>query len=644
MTLLRFDKVSLAFGLQPLLDEATFSVEPNERVCLIGRNGAGKSSLFSLITGLQQPDNGQIWVQPGVRVGYLPQDLPDADDRLVYDVVADGLPEVGQYLREYHHLLQQKDQMDMERLGRVQQQLEALDGWAMQQKVDAIITRLELPGDKRMSELSGGWRRRVVLGRALVSSPDILLLDEPTNHLDIPAIQWLEKQLLQFNGALLFITHDRSFLRRMATRLLELDRGHLTSWPGNYDRFLERKEAWLAEEQRHNDLFDKKLAQEEVWIRQGIKARRTRNEGRVRALQRLREERTQRREVQGKVRIGLDEARKSGKLVVEAEHMGFAYPGSAPVIRDFSGVIMRGDRIGLVGKNGAGKTTFLKLILGQIQPTSGTIRHGTKLEVAYFDQLRGQLDPEKTVIENLDDGREFIEINGQQRHVIAYLEDFLFPRERMRTPVKALSGGETNRLLLAKLFSKPANTLVLDEPTNDLDIETLELLEGILLQFQGTVLLVSHDREFLNNVVTSTVVFTGQGAVEEFVGGFDDWIRQGGGFDTLEQEEQEIARAKPAEATTNAASRADKAEVAAPAPTAPRKKLSYKLQRELEQLPAQIEALEAEQAELQRQVQDPAFYQRDPVEVTRLLTELGELEQRLNTAMERWLELEAEQQ
>ena len=641
MTLLRFDKVSLAFGLQPLLDEATFSVEPNERVCLIGRNGAGKSSLFSLITGLQQPDSGQVWIQPGVRVGYLPQDLPDADDRLVYDVVADGLPEVGQYLREYHHLLQQKDQMDMERLGRVQQQLEALDGWAMQQKVDAIITRLELPGDKRMSELSGGWRRRVVLGRALVSSPDILLLDEPTNHLDIPAIQWLEKQLLQFNGALLFITHDRAFLRRMATRLLELDRGHLTSWPGNYDRFLERKEAWLAEEQRHNDLFDKKLAQEEVWIRQGIKARRTRNEGRVRALQRLREERTQRREVQGKVRIGLEEARKSGKIVVEAEHMGFAYPGSAPVIRDFSGVIMRGDRIGLVGKNGAGKTTFLKLILGQIQPTSGSIRHGTKLEVAYFDQLRGQLDPEKTVIDNLDDGREFIEINGQQRHVIAYLEDFLFPRERMRTPVKALSGGETNRLLLAKLFSKPANTLVLDEPTNDLDIETLELLEGILLQFQGTVLLVSHDREFLNNVVTSTVVFTGQGAVEEFVGGFDDWIRQGGGFETLEQDEQETARAKPAEAT---ASRADKAEVATvAAPAAPRKKLSYKLQRELEQLPGQIEALEADQAELQRQVQDPAFYQRDPVEVTRVLTELGELEQRLNAAMERWLELEAEQ-
>ncbi len=642
MTLLRFDKVSLAFGLQPLLDEATFSVEGNERVCLIGRNGAGKSSLFSLVTGLQQPDSGQVWVQPGVRVGYLPQDLPDADDRLVYDVVADGLPEVGQYLREYHHLLQQKDQMDMDRLGRVQQQLEALDGWAMQQKVDAIITRLELPGDKRMSELSGGWRRRVVLGRALVSSPDILLLDEPTNHLDIPAIQWLEKQLLQFNGALLFITHDRSFLRRMATRLLELDRGHLTSWPGNYDRFLERKEAWLAEEQRHNDLFDKKLAQEEVWIRQGIKARRTRNEGRVRALQSLREERTQRRELQGKVRLGLDEARKSGKLVVEAEHMEFAYPGVAPVIRDFSGVIMRGDRIGLVGKNGAGKTTFLKLILGQLEPTSGSIRHGTKLEVAYFDQLRGQLDLEKTVIENLDDGREFIEINGQQRHVIAYLEDFLFPRERMRTPVKALSGGETNRLLLAKLFSKPANTLVLDEPTNDLDIETLELLEGILLQFQGTVLLVSHDREFLNNVVTSTVVFTGNGSVEEFVGGFDDWIRQGGGFETLEQ-----PRGEPEPVKAKAAEVPSKAGISAPmaaAPATPRKKLSYKLQRELEQLPGQIETLEAEQAALQQQTQDSAFYQRDPVEVTRILNELAELESRLNVAMERWLELEAEQQ
>lgn len=637
MSLLRFEKVSLAFGMQPLLEDASFTLEENERVCLIGRNGAGKSSLLSLITGVQQPDSGQIWIAPGLRVGYLPQDLPDADDRLVYDVVAEGLPEAGRYLQEYHHLLSRKDQVDMERLGVVQQKLEALDGWKLQQKVENIISRLELPGEKRMSELSGGWRRRVVLGRALVSEPDILLLDEPTNHLDIPAIDWLEKQLLQFGGALLFITHDRAFMRRMATRLLELDRGNLTSWPGDYDRFLEKKEALLAEEERHNALFDKKLAQEEAWIRQGIKARRTRNEGRVRALERLRVERTQRREQQGKARIGLEEARQSGKLVVEAENMGFAYPGQPEIIRDYSGVILRGDRVGLIGKNGAGKTTFLKLILGQLEPTSGKIRRGTNLEVAYFDQLRGQLDPEKTVMENIDDGREFIELNGQQRHVIAYLEDFLFPRERMRTPVKALSGGETNRLLLAKLFSKPANTLVLDEPTNDLDIETLELLESILLDFKGTVLLVSHDREFLNNVATSTIVFTGNGNVQEYVGGFDDRLRQGGGFDALGQDEASAPevkeQAKPA--------------VEAPAkekPTAaPRKKLSYKLQRELEQLPARIEALEARQAELQDQVVQPDFYSGDPVLVSQTLEELTALEQEINEAMERWVELEAMQ-
>lgn len=636
MSLLRFDKVSLAFGMQPLLEDASFTLEQAERVCLIGRNGAGKSSLLSLITGRQLPDSGQIWINPGIRVGYLPQDLPDADERLVYDVVAEGLPEAGRYLQEYHHLLSLKEQVDMERLGIVQQKLEALDGWALQQKVENIIERLELPGEKRMSELSGGWRRRVVLGRALVSEPDILLLDEPTNHLDIPAIDWLEKQLLQFNGALLFITHDRAFMRRMATRLLELDRGALTSWPGDYDRFLEKKEALLAEEERHNALFDKKLAQEEAWIRQGIKARRTRNEGRVRALERLRVERTRRREQQGKAQIGLEEARQSGKLVVEAEHMGFAYPGQPEIIRSYSGVIMRGDRVGLIGKNGAGKTTFLKLILGQLEPTSGTIRRGTNLEVAYFDQLRGQLDPEKTVMENIDDGREFIELNGQQRHVIAYLEDFLFPRERMRTPVKALSGGETNRLLLAKLFSKPANTLVLDEPTNDLDIETLELLEGILLDFKGTVLLVSHDREFLNNVATSTIVFTGNGQVQEYVGGFDDWIRQGGGFDSLTQ-----SSSAPVEQPTPKP--VAEAPIKEKAEAAPRKKLSYKLQRELEQLPARIEELENRQAELQEKISQPDFYAGDPVLVTQTLELVTALEQELNEAMERWVELESMQ-
>ena len=520
MTLLKFTDVSLAFGTTPLLDKVSWQIEKGERVCIIGRNGTGKSSMLKLVKGEQMPDDGAIWRAPALKIGELPQELPVADERTVYDVVAEGLAEVGELLSRYHHLSQHiQGDDDLTQLARVQQALEARDGWRLQQLVETTLTRLQLPADKTLAELSGGWRRRVLLAQALVAEPDLLLLDEPTNHLDIGAIAWLEEALSGFPGAVLFITHDRAFLQAVANRILELDRGHLIDWKGDYASFLVHKEQQLAAEEAANALFDKRLAQEEVWIRQGIKARRTRNEGRVRALKAMRNERAERRERTGKASFQMETAEKSGKQVIVAEKVGFAHPGGEPLIRDFSLVLQRGDRIGLLGANGTGKTTLLKLLLGDLQPTSGSIKEGTRLEVAYFDQLRHQLEPEKTVIDNIAEGREFITINGQNRHVLSYLGDFLFSPQRARTPVKALSGGERARLLLAKLFSKPANLLVLDEPTNDLDVETLELLEEVLLGFDGTVLMVSHDRAFLDNVVTSTLVFEGEGRVREFVGG-----------------------------------------------------------------------------------------------------------------------------
>ncbi len=530
MTLLKFADVSLAYGTTPLLDRVSWQIARGERVCVIGRNGTGKSSMLSLVKGVRQPDDGEIWRAPGLKIGELPQELPRADERTVFDVVAEGLAGVGELLAEYHHLsMNIQNDADLEKLTHVQQALEAKDGWRLQQLVDSTLSRLQLPADRTLAELSGGWRRRVLLAQALVSEPDLLLLDEPTNHLDIGAIAWLEDALAGFNGAVLFITHDRAFLQNLATRILELDRGHLIDWNGDYASFLVHKEQQLAAEETANALFDKKLAQEEVWIRQGIKARRTRNEGRVRALKAMRAERSERRERQGKASFQLESADKSGKQVIVAEHVSFAHPGGEPLIRDFSMVLQRGDRIGLLGANGSGKTTLLKLLLGELQPSSGSIHIGTKLEVAYFDQLRHQLDLEKTVIDNLAEGREFISIDGQNRHVLSYLGDFLFSPQRARTPVKALSGGERARLLLARLFSKPANLLVLDEPTNDLDVETLELLEEVLLGFAGTVLMVSHDRAFLDNVVTSTLVFQGDGEVREYVGGYQDWLRRESG-------------------------------------------------------------------------------------------------------------------
>jgi len=632
MTLLKFTDVSLAFGTTPLLDQVSWQIEKGERVCIIGRNGTGKSSMLKLVKGEQMPDDGAIWRAPALKIGELPQELPVADERTVYDVVAEGLAEVGELLSRYHHLsLHIQGEDDLTQLARVQQALEARDGWRLQQLVETTLTRLQLPADKTLSELSGGWRRRVLLAQALVAEPDLLLLDEPTNHLDIGAIAWLEEALSGFPGAVLFITHDRAFLQAVANRILELDRGHLIDWKGDYASFLVHKEQQLAAEEAANALFDKRLAQEEVWIRQGIKARRTRNEGRVRALKAMRNERAERRERTGKASFQMETAEKSGKQVIVAEKVGFAHPGGESLIRDFSLVLQRGDRIGLLGANGTGKTTLLKLLLGDLQPTSGSIKEGTRLEVAYFDQLRHQLEPEKTVIDNIAEGREFITINGQNRHVLSYLGDFLFSPQRARTPVKALSGGERARLLLAKLFSKPANLLVLDEPTNDLDVETLELLEEVLLSFDGTVLMVSHDRAFLDNVVTSTLVFEGEGRVREFVGGYQDWLRQGGSPRLLGVGEEKAAKSEPAPQAAAAP---------AAAPEAAKKKLSYKLQRELEAIPGQIDALEAELAGVQEEISAPSFYQR-PAEETRVVLErLDSLQAELDRLIERWAELE----
>ncbi|MDD0976829.1 ATP-binding cassette domain-containing protein [Pseudomonas fontis] len=638
MTLLKLSDVSLAFGAMPLLDKVSWQIARGERVCIIGRNGTGKSSMLRLVKGDQKPDEGDVWRAPGLKIGELPQELPVADGRTVFDVVAEGLDGVGALLAEYHHLSQNiHTDADLEKLMHVQHDLEARDGWRLQQLVDSTLSRLQLPADKTLAELSGGWRRRVLLAQALVSEPDLLLLDEPTNHLDIGAIAWLEDALSSFGGAVLFITHDRSFLQNLANRILELDRGGLIDWNGDYASFLVHKEAMLSAEETANALFDKRLAQEEVWIRQGIKARRTRNEGRVRALKELRVERGERRERQGKANIQLDVAEKSGKQVMVLENVSFAHPGGPNLVKDFSMVLQREDRIGLLGANGTGKTTLLKLMLGDLEPTGGKVESGTRLEVAYFDQLRHQLDLEKTVIENLAEGRDFIEIDGQNRHVLSYLGDFLFSPQRARTPVKALSGGERARLLLAKLFSKPANLLVLDEPTNDLDVETLELLEEVLAAFKGTVLMVSHDRAFLDNVVTSTLVFEGEGKVREYVGGYQDWIRQGGSPKLLGVSESKSGKSELNTAVVEAAAPAP---VAAPAAET-KKKLSYKLQRELEALPGQIDAVEQKMAAVQAQISDAGFYQRPIDQTTAVLASLEQLQAELDVLVERWAELDS---
>jgi ATP-binding cassette subfamily F protein uup len=625
MPLISFDSVSMAFGPEPLLDHASFQIDASERVCLIGRNGAGKSTLLKIADGELTPDSGEVWRQPGLRVAQLAQELFVSEAASVFDVVAGGLSEISGLLADYHRVAQAvaEDPLHLRRMEALQHEIESRDGWRLHERVETILAIHELSADARMGELSGGWRRRVALARALVGDPDLLLLDEPTNHLDVEVIQWLEDALLEFRGGVLFVTHDRALLTRLATRILELDRGALSSWPGDYPGFLARKAAALEEEARHDALFDRRLAQEEAWIRRGIKARRTRNEGRVRALVAMRAERVRRREVEGRARFGVDEAQASGKLVIEAERVTFGWEGR-PIVRDFSVRIQRGDRIGLIGPNGAGKTTLLKILLGQLEPDTGHVRLGTKLEVGYFDQLRMQLAPEKTVIENVAEGREYVEIGGERRHVIGYLQDFLFSPERARTQVATLSGGERNRLLLARLLSQPANLLVLDEPTNDLDIETLELLEERLLDFAGTILLVSHDRAFLDNVVTSTLAFEGDANVFEYVGGYTDWLRQ--------------RRPAPAAEPVAGVSLRTLSPARSRGPTSP--KLSYKEQRELEKLPAKLEALELEQSELAEAISRPEFYECGAAAQARVQARLAELAAELAAAYARWEGLE----
>ncbi len=622
MPLITFRDISLSYGDQPLLDRVNFQIDGGERLCLIGRNGAGKSTLLKVTAAEIIADDGEIVRSAGLKVAQLPQMVPENIQGSVFDYVATGLGEAGTLVRRYHDLTIQlaSDPSVMPAFERCHQQLENAGGWELNQKVEATLSRLKLNGDAQMQQLSGGIKRRVLLAAALVSDPDLLLLDEPTNHLDIKAIEWLENFLVNWQGSLLFITHDRAFLRKLATRIIELDRGQLTDWPGDYDSYLQGKQQQLATEQKHNALFDKRLAQEEVWIRQGIKARRTRNEGRVRALQAMRRERAQRREQQGAARLGAQDVQQSGKLVVMAEEMQFAFDGK-PVIKSLSTTIMRGDKIGIIGPNGSGKTTLIKLLLGELQPDAGHIKLGTNLQIAYFDQYRRLVDDNKTVQDNVGDGSDTVTVNGQSRHVISYLQDFLFNPQRARQPASVLSGGERNRLMLARLFSKPANLLVLDEPTNDLDMDTLDLLEELLIDFPGTVLLVSHDRAFINNVVTSTVVFEGDGVVNEYVGGFNDWLRQRPQSHTKPSGNT----AKPPVKTKQKAST---------------KKLGFNEQRELKILPKKIEELENEQSELTTTMSDAGFYTQSKTDIADAQQRMQYITQELEKLYQRWEELE----
>lgn len=641
MPLLRLDKASLNFGTHVLLDEVDFEIKRGARIGLLGRNGAGKTTLMKVIEGIMGLDGGERWLRPGVKVAWLEQSLPDADEQTVYDLVADGLAEVGDLLKQYHHLTSNYEDADMAQLERVQSALEAKDGWSLSQKVDTVISQLDLPADKLMKELSGGWRKRVALARALVREPELLLLDEPTNHLDIPAIEWLEKQLQDYHGALMLITHDRSFLQNVANKIVELDRGHLYQFEGTFERFLRYRAEQLAAEETANKLFDKKLAEEEVWIRQGIKARRTRNEGRVRALEAMRKERGERRVQQGKANFQVSSAERSGKIVAELSEITQRF-GDKLVINKLSTTVMRGDRIGLVGANGAGKSTLLKILLGQLQPTEGKVKLGTKLEVAYFDQLREHLDLEKNLIDNVCGGQEYIEVGGKRKHAISYLSDFLFTPDRIRTPAKALSGGEQNRAILAKVFSRPANILVLDEPTNDLDIETLELLEDLLLGFDGTVLLVSHDRKFMDNVVTSIMVFEEDSHVREYVGGYSDWVRHGGNLSDFAAPQAGPAKdavAKTIGGSAPAASAQPAAGLGAPQP-APKKKLSYGEKRALESALKRIDELEAQQAKLEALISDPTFYEGESSQVNETLKEVASVAEALAQAYSDWEALE----
>src|SRR5690348_10758152 len=618
MSLVQLQRVDFSVGGPLLLERVDLSIEANERLCIVGRNGEGKSTLLKLISGELRADDGEVRVQNGIVIARLAQEVPQATAGSVFDVVAGGLGDLGRLLARYHHLL---NEGDFDALGDVQHQIEAQHGWDLNRRVEEVLAKLRLPGDMDFSALSGGMKRRVLLAQALVRKPDILLLDEPTNHLDIEAISWLEGFLKQFAGSIVFITHDRAFLRALATRIVEIDRGALTDWPGDYDNYLRRREERLHAEAQANALFDKKLAQEEVWIRQGIKARRTRNEGRVRALEALRKERSQRRNLAGNVKMTLGHAQASGKKVIDLKHVTHGFDGRV-LIDDLSTTVMRGDRIGIIGPNGAGKSTLLKIMLSELVPQHGTVELGTGTQIAYFDQHRLQLDDAPNAIENVAGGLEFVELNGQRKHIIGYLQDFLFSPERARAPITRLSGGERNRLLLAKLFAQPSNLLVMDEPTNDLDVETLELLEELLLGYKGTLLLVSHDRAFLDNVVSSTLALEGEGRIGEYVGGYTDWLRQ-----------------RPAGPSAAPAAGKPVAKIEIPPATA-RRKLSFKDQRALEQLPGRIEQLESEIATQSAAMSDPAFFQQDSSAIVQANQKLAALQAELDTAYAHWVELD----
>ena len=637
MSLVRINNGSLAYGYTPLLQKADFTIEAGERVCIVGRNGAGKSSLMKVLSGDVLLDEGEFNIATDVKVSRLQQDPPKAEPGTVYSYISAGLQEVGEKLERYHQLAHDvgsADPVQMERMlkqmERLQEDIDHLNGWQLDSRINQNCELLGLDPDSALTELSGGWQRKVALARALVSEPDLLLLDEPTNHLDIDTIEWLEQFLMSYKGAIVFVSHDRGFITRMATRIVDLDRGVVTSWPGNYQTYLEGKAEWLRVESEQNALFDKRLAEEEVWIRQGVKARRTRNEGRVRALKALRDERMARLNRQGGAKMAVADTDRSGKLVFDIEGLNYNLPDKN-LVKDFTSAVMRGDRIALIGPNGCGKSTLVKLLIGQLEAQSGTVKVGTKLEVAYFDQYREALDPEKTVEENVGEGKKTVTINGQDRHILSYLQDFLFSPMRARTPVKALSGGEKNRLLLARLLLKPANLIILDEPTNDLDIETLELLESLLTDYPGTLLIVSHDRAFIDNTVTSSWWFTGNGGWSEYVGGYQDAVSQGARF--YSQEPQEINTVQPV--------KVEVLEVKPESKVKSEKKLSYKLQRELELLPAKMEQLEEEVAALQEQISAPEFYAQDQEKINIQLELFTQKEQELEVCFERWEELES---
>lgn len=626
MPIVSVRNLTIGFGGHPLLDDVDFQADAGERICLVGRNGEGKSCFLRIIAGDLEPEAGKVVFESGLRVARLPQEVPTDLSGTAYDLVADGLGDLGHKLAQYHDvgvaLAERSDEKLLARFDRLQKELDALDAWALEPRVERVLTRLGLEPDRPVNDLSAGVKRRVLLARALVQEPDLLLLDEPTNHLDIDSISWLEEFLIRSSATVIFVTHDRALVRHVATRIVEVDRGRLHGYSGGYDRYLEERETRLEQESKAAAAFDKKLAEEEAWIRRGIKARRTRNEGRVRRLEELRDERRDRRELSGTMRAKVHAGEASGRLVIEAKNVTFGY--DAPIIRDFSTQIFRGDRIGLIGPNGVGKTTLLELLLGHLEPQSGTITHGTRLEIAYFDQLQSLLDENKSLLDNISDGQETITVGGQQKHIYGYVQDFLFTPERARCAIHELSGGERKRLLLAKLFTRPANLLVLDEPTNDLDVPTLELLEEMLLDFPGTVLVVSHDREFLDRVVTANLVFEGDGVVREFIGNYDDWRRTRDAEDGTRKE---------------TATSASTGKVKDQDPGS--KKLSYKETQELGELPAKIEALEAQLGELHDAMADPTLYQQGGDKIAELKARTTSIETELPKLYARWEELEA---